>query len=118
MANLIWHKGGLFGEHWISLENAVLETIHEHGVYVIWHGGQTPHVVRVGQGDVRQRIAAHRKNPDILRWKQRGHLFVTWAEVASQYRDGVERHLFDRYSPHEGERHPLALPIAVNDPWG
>ena len=105
------------GDVWCSLTHLNLKTVNEHGVYVIWHEGETPHVVYVGQGDVADRLQEHRTNPAILCHAQKGKLYVTWASVPAGQRDGVERYLAEKYSPLEGEVHPSVAPLAVNDPW-
>ena len=102
---------------WCSFAELYLPEVTEHGVYIIWHGGQHPRVVYVGQGDVAERIDAHRRDQKIIRHKQKGTLFVTWASVSSAKRDGVERYLKNEYSPLEGKRHPEVEPIVVNSPW-
>jgi hypothetical protein len=86
------------------------------GVYVIWHSGQPPWTVRVGQGDVADRIGKHRIDSEILAYRAHG-LFVTWASVPALYLDGVERFLADQLRPLVGERHPNVVPIPVNLPW-
>lgn len=115
MTRINWTKCG--GGVWCSLARLKLETVHCHGVYVIWHGGQSPHVVYVGQGDVAKRLADHRDDRKITRHSSKGDLFVTWAAVQIADRDGIERYLADKYSPLEGESHPAAVPVAVNSPW-
>jgi len=87
------------------------------GVYIIWHGGQTPRVVRVGQGDVAGRLSAHSRDPVITKYAQFGGLYTTWAAVPIAYRDGVERFLADRLNPLIGDRHPAVVPVPVNLPW-
>ncbi len=105
------------GDEWCSLTRLDLDTVSEHGVYVIWHGGKAPHVVYVGQGDVADRITDHREDPKITRHAQKGSLYVTWASVSVAQRDGIERYLADRYSPLEGVKHPDVKPLTVNSPW-
>lgn len=104
-------------DKWCLFANLNLEKVGEHGVYMVWHGGDAPHVVYVGKGDVADRISRHRNNQKITRHAAKGSLFVTWASVPAPQRDGVERYLADRYSPLEGEDHPAAAPLAVNRPW-
>jgi hypothetical protein len=86
------------------------------GVYIIWHGGNQPCTVRVGQGIIRDRIAQHRQDRDILAYQNLG-LYVTWASVPGNQRDGVERYLGDQLSPKVGSRRPDVSPITVNLPW-
>lgn len=87
-----------------------------HGVYIIWHGGAKPWAVYVGQGNIKDRIAKHRKNPEIQQYAYLD-LYVTWATVHEYYRDGVEAYLADTWKPKVGKRHSQADPIAVNSPW-
>lgn len=99
------------GDNWCSFENLNLSGVTAAGIYVIWKSGSDNKMVYVGQGDVADRVADHRREPAITR---HGPMLVTWASVSQQYRDGIERYLADRYSPLEGDYHPDATPIAVN----
>ena len=87
------------------------------GAYIIWHGGQTPRIVRVGQGDIANRLLAHSRTPEIRNYSLFGQLMTTWAAVPGPYLDGVERFLADRLLPLTGDRRPDAAPIPVNLPW-
>ena len=113
--NLIWNK--CQGNVWCSFGDVNTDSINTDGVYIIWHGGDNPRVVYVGQGVVADRIVAHRQNSQISHYQKFGELFVTWAAVALADQDGVERHLADRWTPLVGDAHPAATPIAVNSPW-
>ena len=115
--NLTWNK--CVGDKWCPFLTVNLD--HEHfrgmeGVYVIWHGGQAPWTVYVGQGAIADRIRAHRQEKEILQYSPLG-LFVTWAQVQTGSRDGVERSLIERLGPKVGTRSPLAPSIQVNPPW-
>lgn len=106
------------GGNWCEFFNVNLD--HEYfngveGVYVIWHGGASPNVVRVGQGIIKDRIAQHRQDSQITAYRSQG-LYVTWASVPAYQRDGVERYLGDQLSPKVGSRLPDAFPIQVNLP--
>lgn len=106
---------------WCALEKVDTSTITaSQGVYVIWHGGDEPDTVRVGQaffGTIGETIERCRTDPDILGYRDLG-LYVTWAEVADEtILDGIERHLGDLLQPLLGRR-PAAEPVAVNLPWG
>lgn len=114
---LYWNK--CHGDVWCGLASVNLS--HPHfdsmtGVYIIWHGGPTPAVVRVGQGDIRQRLTEHRENPKVQAFASLG-LFVTWAKVVSWQVDGVERYLAERLKPKVGDRFPDAETVEVNLPW-
>lgn len=64
--NVVWNK--CQGEAWCSLNKVNLSNEHfdgMDGVYIIWHGGPTPRVVRVGQGVIRDRFATHRQDEEI-----------------------------------------------------
>ena len=112
--DLTWIK--CKGDVWCSFENVNVDQISSDGVYIIWHGGDNARVVYVGQGDVAARITDHREDDQILYYSQFG-LYVTWADVASAHRDGVERYLAGRYPPLVGEAFPDVIPIEVNAPW-
>lgn len=107
------------GDQWCNFFN--LNLSHSHfdnleGVYIIWHGAPNPAVVYVGQGNIRDRIEAHRLEAAILQHRTNG-LYVTWAPVALTYRDGIERYLAERWSPLVGANYPSVTPIVVNSPW-
>ena len=114
---VVWNKCN--GDVWCNLIK--LNLAHEHfddmeGVYIIWHGGQNPATVCVGQGFIRDRLAEHRQDPEILAYEQYT-LYATWARVAANQRDGVERYLAETLKPKVGSRFPDVNPIAVNLPW-
>ena len=100
--------------HKVNLNDKHLEAVK--GVYVIWHGGQSPKVVRVGQGVIAERLAVHRLDIQIQRY-QSLPLYVTWCALADQYLDGVEAYLAQTFKPLVGDRFPNAKPIQVNHPW-
>lgn len=84
------------------------------GVYIIWQSNANgAKAIRVGQGIIKDRIAEHRRNKDITKYPD---LFVTWASVSAQYRDGVEKYLADTYKPAVGDAFPNVVPIVVNLP--
>jgi hypothetical protein len=106
------------GNQWCNLLTLNLDHSHFEGllgVYIIWHGGQNPATVYVGQGVIADRLRAHRADPRILQYGQLG-LFVTWAKV-DYSRDGIERFLANQLRPKEGPNHPEAAPVSVNLPW-
>jgi hypothetical protein len=115
MLNIYWNKCD--GGNWCSFENVDLDHSHFNGmegVYIIWQGGGP--IVRVGQGVIRDRIADHRNDKAINFYN---NLFVTWARVSTQNRDGVERYLAETLNPKVGFTFPDTSSIAVNLPnWG
>ena len=117
------------GSTWCELKTVNLEAVTTRGVYVIWHGSQSPsglglfsapttipRVVRVGKGDIATRLKAHRgRGSDIAAYLLHT-LYATWASVPEAQLDGVERFLADTYHPLVGERHPDVDPIPVTLP--
>ncbi|MBI5240407.1 MAG: type II/IV secretion system protein [Elusimicrobia bacterium] len=85
------------------------------GVFVLWHGGDAPGMVCVGQGEIRERLRFLLHAPAVLKFKEFG-LFLTWAPVDRRKRDGVERFLMDRLQPKVKAPAPSAAPITVNLP--
>lgn len=110
--NLKWvtaHGGG-----WLPFQDLDLSRVSTVGIYVIWYDGNPGRVVYVGQGDIRAKLMAHRSDPIVMSYAQRGTLRVTWAAVSAHQRDGVERYLADLLTPLCGYAHPQVTPIAVN----
>jgi hypothetical protein len=103
--------------HWCDLKRLNLDNIETKGVYIIWHEGNPGRVVRLGQGDIADRLGDHRRDNEILTYDKFGTLRVTWATVSAAQRDGVERYLADQWPPLVGDAFPDAEPIAVNSPW-
>lgn len=99
---------------WLPLERVNLSEVNTQGVYVIWRAGAKPVVIRVGQGDIKSRVEAHRLDGTITSYGKESALLVTWASVPAAQRDGVERFLADRYSPLVGDAFPDVVPIPVN----
>lgn len=115
MVTLHWIK--CQNDEWYNLHNVNLESIGDlTGVYMIWHIGKTPHVVRIGQGNIKERLHEDRLNEDIHHYSLEGNLFVTWAEAPSEQLDGIERYLADIWQPQLGFGFPDVEPIKVNSP--
>lgn len=107
------------GDVWCGLNTVKLDDPHFNGmegVYIIWHGGQHASTVRVGQGIIKERLRAHRLDSEIQAYNN-NTLYVTWASVSLDNRDGVEKYLADRLNPLVGDRFPDRQPIPVNLPW-
>lgn len=107
------------GGDWCTLNDVDLEHEHFHdlyGVYIIWHAGANPAVVYVGQGNVSERLGAHRRDSSIQRFKKHV-LYVSWSRVPSVSCDGVEAYLAGKLNPRVGKSYPAAAPIKVNAPW-
>jgi len=87
------------------------------GVYIIWRAhGFIPKAVYVGQGIIKNRLHAHRKDPRILQYTSKEKpLYVVWAGVPSVHRTGVEMYLHNELNPLVGEP-PQGTRIRVNLP--
>ncbi len=104
--------------HWCSLKDLNLDSITDTaGVYIIWHEGNPGQVVRVGQGDFKSRLSAHRNDTKVTAYAKHGKLKVTWASVPAHQRDQVERYLADTWNPLVGDAFPDATPLEVNSPF-
>lgn len=104
-------------DQWCAFEFVDLSNVNTFGVYVIWHAGSSrPNTVRVGQGDIRERLTDHRSDPEILFYRSFGSLLVTWATTDFAPINGIERYLADQLNPLSGIRHPDVAPIPVNLP--
>jgi hypothetical protein len=113
MLNVKWAQYANGG--WPALNSVDLSNVTTEGVYVIWQAGQPGRVVRVGQGNIQDRLCCHRADDNVLAHANPG-LLVTWAAVPVDYRDSVERFLAVHYTPLAGDRWPNVPPVAVNLP--
>jgi len=114
MLSVLWIKSTR--GTWLPLEAVNLSNVRTIGVYVIWHGGNPQRAVKIGQGDIAERVSHDRSDKKILAYRSRGTLFVTWAAVPVEQMDGVERFLGSYYKPLVLDRHPDTVPIPVNLP--
>lgn len=115
MVQVQWIKSK--ANSWLAFETFNIASAGDDaGVYVIWYNGNPGRVVRLGQGNVQDRLTKHRGDKQITAYSTRG-LLVTWATVPKAQRDGVERWLADHYPPLVGDAFPDVQPIAVNAPW-
>lgn len=110
-----WTKCGN-SSSWCPLETVNLSQVTTEGVYIIWYVGKNNNrVIRVGQGNIRERLSAHRNDKEILEYKSKGKLLTTWAAVPASQKNGIEKYLANYYNPLLGI-YPNATPIAVNLP--
>lgn len=115
--NLVWNK--CQGDQWCQF--SAVDLNHEHfrgmsGVYVIWHGGNTPRTVYVGRGEIAARIREHRNDPRITQYETH-RMFVTWAKVSADSQAGVEAYLITKLKPLVNHLQPTDQWIQVNYPW-
>ena len=99
---------------WCKLNNLNLDQVRTSGVFIIWKPQDKNGVIRIGQGHVATELQALRNQSSVVRFGS--DLLVTWASVQKQYRDGVERYLYEQYSPASVERVNNARLVYVNLP--
>jgi hypothetical protein len=81
---------------WCHLERVDLDCIDTGGVYLIWHGGDEPKVVRVGQGgDLAQHLQRLKETPEILAYKDRGELYLSDGKLESTHRQALSACISD-----------------------
>jgi hypothetical protein len=81
MIHLRWAKAK---DGWLPLALPWPSVIDAVGVYVIWHEGNPSRVVRVGHGEIRERLHYHQEDPEVLAYSRFGTLRVTWAAVPAR----------------------------------
>ena len=92
---LDWIKCGE-GSRYCQLELVDLSNVDTKGVYVIWHSASGK-VIRIGQGDIKNRLSQHRRDPAILRHRGEATLLVSWAEIPTEVmRLKIERNSITR----------------------
>ena len=116
MEQLQWIKS--IDGKWLNLTKLDLTHIHATGVYMIWHGGANPRIVRVGHGNIAGRLTAHRLNHQIMRYAQYGPIMVTWAEVEdANRREGITHYLNREFIPLIKDKIPSVAPIVARSPF-
>jgi hypothetical protein len=100
---------------WWYLENAANLSPTAGGVYIIWRDGDGA-CVKVGQGNIRDRLSAHCRDRAIISAARGATLRATWCAVQTHLRGSIERFLGEYYKPLVAERFPDARPIRVNLP--
>ena len=106
---------------WCSLHNVDLSHSYYdscEGIYIIWYWDNfgNPVTVRVGQGNIRDRLTAHRTDPQIQAHVHL-NLLVTWTSLPSSYLNGVEAYLGKVLKPRVGSLFSDARPIPVALPF-
>ena len=99
---------------WCKLNTLNLERVKSNGVFIIWKPQSRNNVIRIGQGNISQELQHLRNNPKITCFGD--NLLVTWASIQEKYRDGVERYLYEQYSPISVERVTNSRLVYVNMP--
>jgi hypothetical protein len=99
---------------WCKLNTLNLERVRASGNYIIWKPQNKNNVIRIGHGNIADQLQTLRNNSLIARYGE--DLLVTWSSVQEQYRDGVERYLYEQYSPISVDRVANARLVYVNMP--
>ena len=99
---------------WCKLNTLNLEQVRASGNFIIWKPQNRNNVIRIGQGHIASELHALRNNHSITRYGN--DLLVTWASIQEKYRDGVDRYLYEQYSPISVERVASARLVYVNMP--
>ena len=99
---------------WCKLNTLNLDQVRASGNFIIWKPQNKNNVIRIGHGHIADELQALRNNS--LMAKFGDDLFVTWAPVQEQYRDGLERYLYEQYSPVSVDRVANARLVYVNMP--
>jgi len=111
-ASLRWARVGIF----YASRSRRSTFQRREGVDVIWRPTDRG-CVCVGQGNIRERLTAHRVDREITDCTPyTGELLVTWADVDWRYHDGVEQYLGEVLQAIVGRRFPDVASIEVNLP--
>lgn len=101
----------------LNLNSSYFHDKNKNGVYIIWYSSPgTAKAIRVGQGNIGDRLREHKNNPQIMRYSKLGQLRVTWTIPDKLSLDGIEAYLYNRLRPLVGERKPGIKLISVNLP--
>lgn len=109
-------KGDWYGLNIVNLSDDHFNDLY--GVYIIYYViDNTVYILYAGQGNIRDRLYAHRSDNTILNYTHHT-LYVTWAKVPLiNDRDRIEAYIHQQYTPKLVERTPDAIPLVVNLPW-
>ena len=100
---------------WWDLEYAASFSPTIDGVYIIGRDSDG-RCIKVGQGNIHDRLKAHHRDRAITSAARGATLRVTWCAVHAHLRGGVERFLGEHYKPLVAERFPDTRVIRVNLP--
>lgn len=118
--NLFWAKGKK--NAWCSLNQVDFSHSYydnfEGFIYIIWYWNKFGEAVtiKVGQGNIRERLKAHNTDPQIQAYAHL-NLLVTWTSLPSNLLDGAEAYLGKVLKPRVGSLFPDAKPIPVSLPF-
>ena len=106
--------------NFLNLEPEAIGLSGAAGVYIIWLGGRWPEWLFIERTeDFAMSFKELQSNQDILRYEREGRLYVTWAEIRPEFRDGVVQFLNQVIPPVIPSTNPPSEdepPIAVIPP--
>ena len=86
------------------------------GVFIVFHGGEQPGIVCVGEGRLREQLKTVAHDARVLAF-EKSHLYVAWAKAKEDERLGIEKYLSQRLMPKVSGESADVEPISVNLPW-
>ena len=104
-------------DHWCSLERVALDNLDVIGIYLIWHEGVPSRIVKIGRGNIAERLSELQRDPEILAYSRKGKLRVTWASAPAAQLEGILRHLMEKWRPPVLTLYAEVEAIEVNSPW-
>lgn len=108
-------KGGVWCNLFkLDLNHKYLEDMW--GVFIIWTGEEEARVLKVGAGDIQKELITIKRDIAIKAFSNHG-LYVSWAEVSSLKRNGIQAYLFNKLNPIMQDRVSKTIPISINLPW-
>ena len=106
--------------NFLNLEPEAIGLSGAAGVYIIWLGGRWPEWLFIERtDDLAMTFKELQSNQDILGYEREGRLYVTWAEIRPEFRDGVVQFLNQVIPPVIPSNNPPSEdepPIAVIPP--
>ena len=116
---IYWVKRGY--DRWYRLDGLSenINSLRHKGVYIIWYFDvlHTARTVKVGSGQLRERLTAERRDPEVQKYAGRP-LYVTWALVSPKYMRSIVISLSQKLQPFAGQRFSGNTGIFVGLPSG
>lgn len=108
-------KGGVWCNLFkLDLNHQYLEDIN--GIFIVWTGVDTISVLQVGSGNIQKELIKIKNDIAMKAFSHLG-LYVSWAEVSSIKRSGMELYMIRELNPKMQRTEPNAIPLKVNLPW-
>lgn len=117
-----WIKNNQNGE-WFDFLRLNLEAPYFNnkvGVYAIWYTSpSSAKVIKVGSGNISERLKDHRSNQEITKYSSLGNLKVSWVVADSNpllpsEAQGAEVFLANKYRPLVGDRFPNVVEVPIS----